>query len=172
MGFPFCHAADGRAPRASYRFCATTTTCLQPLTLPSLLLPPYSTPHPDTPHPFLDDPDRAPLGWGLNRGHYDIRITGQDVQRGTFNQRHAVLWDQHNGAAGGGRGEGHWPVPPPHLGPGCSWGLGRRTCVMRLKSRAGLMGCELEGWFSECPCMFGRGEEGNRHIRGSWRRQG
>lgn len=106
MGFCFCSAADGRAPGASYRFCATATTCLQPITLPSFLLAPHSTPHPDTPHPFLDDPDRAPLGWGLNRGHYDIRITGQDVQRGTFNQRHAVLWDQQNGAALGGAGGG------------------------------------------------------------------
>ncbi|WIA12981.1 hypothetical protein OEZ85_006593, partial [Tetradesmus obliquus] len=49
---------------------------------------------PDTPHPFLDDPASAPLGWGLNTGHYDVRLTGQDCERGTFGQRHAVLWDQ------------------------------------------------------------------------------
>jgi hypothetical protein len=56
---------------------------------------------PDTPHPFLDDPLNAPLGWGLNRGHYDVRLTGQDVERGTFNQRHAVLWDQRTGRVQG-----------------------------------------------------------------------
>lgn len=50
---------------------------------------------PDTPHPFLDDRSAAsPLGWGLNRGHYAVRLAGQDSERGTFNQRHAVLWDQ------------------------------------------------------------------------------
>ncbi|KAF6260765.1 thiamine diphosphate-binding protein [Scenedesmus sp. NREL 46B-D3] len=49
---------------------------------------------PDTPHPFLDDPASAPLGWGLNTGHYNVRLTGQDCERGTFGQRHAVLWDQ------------------------------------------------------------------------------
>jgi hypothetical protein len=52
---------------------------------------------PDTPHPFLDDPASAPLGWGLNTGHYDVRLTGQDCERGTFGQRHAVLWDQQTG---------------------------------------------------------------------------
>jgi 2-oxoglutarate dehydrogenase E1 component len=52
---------------------------------------------PDTPHPFLDDPSSAPLGWGLNTGHYDVRLTGQDCERGTFGQRHAVLWDQATG---------------------------------------------------------------------------
>lgn len=52
---------------------------------------------PDTPHPFLDNPSSAPLGWGLNTGHYDVRLTGQDCERGTFGQRHAVLWDQSTG---------------------------------------------------------------------------
>jgi hypothetical protein len=52
---------------------------------------------PDTPHPFLDNPASAPLGWGLNTGHYDVRLTGQDCERGTFGQRHAVLWDQTTG---------------------------------------------------------------------------
>lgn len=27
------------------------------------------------------------------RGHYSVRLTGQDVERGTFNQRYAVLYD-------------------------------------------------------------------------------
>lgn len=52
---------------------------------------------PDTPHPFLDNPTSAPLGWGLNTGHYDVRLTGQDCERGTFGQRHAVLWDKNTG---------------------------------------------------------------------------
>eukprot|EP00873_Tetraselmis_striata_P040829 jgi/Tetstr1/461093/TSEL_006236.t1 len=35
---------------------------------------------------------------GLNMGTYPIRLTGQDVQRGTFNHRHMVLHDQVTGA--------------------------------------------------------------------------
>lgn len=65
-------------------------------------LPPYTFARdraPDTPHPFLDNPSAAPLGWGLNRGHYDVRLTGQDCERGTFGQRHAVLWDQQTGTS-------------------------------------------------------------------------
>jgi hypothetical protein len=31
---------------------------------------------------------------GLNQGSYSVRLSGQDVERGTFNQRHAVLYDQ------------------------------------------------------------------------------
>lgn len=34
---------------------------------------------------------------GLNRGHYAVRLSGQDSERGTFNQRHAALYDQHTG---------------------------------------------------------------------------
>ncbi|KAK9810028.1 hypothetical protein WJX72_003602 [[Myrmecia] bisecta] len=34
---------------------------------------------------------------GLNLGHYGIRLTGQDVERGTFDQRHSVLYDQQTG---------------------------------------------------------------------------
>ena len=35
---------------------------------------------------------------GLNWGAYAVRLTGQDCERGTFNQRHAVLYDQATGA--------------------------------------------------------------------------
>lgn len=35
---------------------------------------------------------------GLNKGHYHVRLSGQDVERGTFNHRHAVLYDQRTGA--------------------------------------------------------------------------
>jgi 2-oxoglutarate dehydrogenase E1 component len=38
-----------------------------------------------------------------------VRLSGQDSRRGTFNQRHAVLVDQHNGQA---------YVPLAYLGPG------------------------------------------------------
>jgi len=31
---------------------------------------------------------------GLNKGHYEIRLSGQDVERGTFNQRHFAAFDQ------------------------------------------------------------------------------
>lgn len=34
---------------------------------------------------------------GLNVGSYAIRLSGQDVERGTFNQRHAVLRDAETG---------------------------------------------------------------------------
>eukprot|EP00051_Salpingoeca_urceolata_P002017 m.46182 g.46182 ORF g.46182 m.46182 type:complete len:1161 (+) comp11836_c0_seq1:131-3613(+) len=34
---------------------------------------------------------------GLNVGHYNIRLSGQDSQRGTFNSRHSVLYDQTTG---------------------------------------------------------------------------
>ena len=34
---------------------------------------------------------------GLNRGHYAVRLSGQDSERGTFNQRHAALYDQTTG---------------------------------------------------------------------------
>ena len=34
---------------------------------------------------------------GLNRGHYAVRLSGQDSERGTFNQRHAALYDQVTG---------------------------------------------------------------------------
>lgn len=34
---------------------------------------------------------------GLNKGHYHVRLTGQDVERGTFNHRNAVLYDQGTG---------------------------------------------------------------------------
>lgn len=34
---------------------------------------------------------------GLNKGHYSVRLTGQDVARGTFGQRHAVIVDTVTG---------------------------------------------------------------------------
>ena len=34
---------------------------------------------------------------GLNKGHYFVRLTGQDAVRGTFDQRHATLHDSSNG---------------------------------------------------------------------------
>ena len=34
---------------------------------------------------------------GLNRGHYAVRLSGQDSERGTFNQRHAALYHQTTG---------------------------------------------------------------------------
>lgn len=34
---------------------------------------------------------------GLNQGHYGVRLSGQDVERGTFNHRHAVLYHQSTG---------------------------------------------------------------------------
>ena len=34
---------------------------------------------------------------GLNRGQYAVRLSGQDSERGTFSQRHSVLYDQIDG---------------------------------------------------------------------------
>lgn len=34
---------------------------------------------------------------GLNKGHYHVRLTGQDVERGTFNHRYGVLYDLKTG---------------------------------------------------------------------------
>ena len=34
---------------------------------------------------------------GLNKGHYSVRLTGQDAERGTFNQRHFAVYDQTSG---------------------------------------------------------------------------
>lgn len=34
---------------------------------------------------------------GLNKGHYPVRLTGQDVARGTFGQRHAAVVDTVTG---------------------------------------------------------------------------
>ena len=36
----------------------------------------------------------------LLREHYPVRFSGQDVERGTFSQRHAVLIDQANNPRG------------------------------------------------------------------------
>lgn len=30
---------------------------------------------------------------GLNYSHFGVRLSGQDSERGTFNQRHAVMYD-------------------------------------------------------------------------------
>lgn len=52
--------------------------------------------------PGIEDKARldASLGasLGLNWGHYHVRLTGQDVERGTFNHRHSVMYDQVTGA--------------------------------------------------------------------------
>lgn len=48
-----------------------------------------------------DNVDGVPISdpsLGLNKGHYHVRLSGQDVERGTFNHRHAVLYDQQTGA--------------------------------------------------------------------------
>jgi 2-oxoglutarate dehydrogenase E1 component len=40
----------------------------------------------------------ADASLGLNFGSYSVRLSGQDVERGTFNHRHAVLYDEATGA--------------------------------------------------------------------------
>lgn len=50
---------------------------------------------------FGVDPDaqeRAAASMGLNYGAYAVRVSGQDCERGTFNHRNAVLYDQRSGA--------------------------------------------------------------------------
>lgn len=75
-------------------------------------LPPGFTPHPTLDKRFLTrrreafQPDglldwamAESLAWGtLLSEHHTIRLSGQDCQRGTFSQRHAVLHDFSNGA--------------------------------------------------------------------------
>lgn len=53
---------------------------------------------------FGVDPDaqeRAAASMGLNYGAYAVRVSGQDCERGTFNHRNAVLYDQRSGARRG-----------------------------------------------------------------------
>ena len=61
-----------------------------------------------------------PLDWGMGEhlafatllaGGTDVRLSGQDSERGTFGHRHAVLYDQDRVV----RGEGTW-VPLRHVG--------------------------------------------------------
>jgi len=79
-----------------------------------------------------------PLGLGLNYGHYSIRLTGQDVERGTFNQRHAVLWDQNTGVWEGHRLAGHRCVggAPPGGTQVCGRGNAWRTAGVNAFARA------------------------------------
>ena len=44
------------------------------------------------------DASAADASLGLNFGAYAVRLTGQDVERGTFNHRHAVVYDEVTGA--------------------------------------------------------------------------
>jgi 2-oxoglutarate dehydrogenase E1 component len=83
------------------------------------------------------DLDR-PLDWAagellayatlLTQGH-PVRISGQDVQRGTFSHRHAVLIDSLRGVEF---------APLAHLEPG----QGRFECYNSLLSEAGVLGFE------------------------------
>lgn len=43
------------------------------------------------------DADEGAASEGLNFGHYGVRLCGQDSERGTFNQRHAAMYDQTTG---------------------------------------------------------------------------
>ncbi|MGA8162200.1 MAG: 2-oxoglutarate dehydrogenase E1 component [Acidobacteriaceae bacterium] len=66
-----------------------------------------------------------------------VRLSGQDSQRGTFNQRHSVLIDIEN--------EQHW-VPLNHLGPGQA----AFSVYNSLLSEAGVLGFEY-GYSRDCP---------------------
>ena len=46
--------------------------------------------------------EQAAASMGLNLGAYAVRLSGQDCERGTFNHRNAVLYDQRTGA--------RWPL--------------------------------------------------------------
>jgi 2-oxoglutarate dehydrogenase E1 component len=50
-----------------------------------------------TPESFQANGSAPEPALGLNQGQYGVRLTGQDVERGTFNQRHAALFDQVTG---------------------------------------------------------------------------
>ena len=74
-----------------------------PLALPHGLMCAMSTYHQGVEKPYhtaeMLPQAGAELGAtrGLNHGHYGVRLSGQDVERGTFNHRHAVLYDQATG---------------------------------------------------------------------------
>ncbi|MBX3272248.1 MAG: 2-oxoglutarate dehydrogenase E1 component [Sandaracinaceae bacterium] len=80
----------------------------------------------------------APVDWGtaetlayatLLADGINVRITGQDAERGTFSHRHAVLYDKNDGSA---------YTPLQHLGPG----QGRFEVYDSALSEAGVLGFE------------------------------
>jgi 2-oxoglutarate dehydrogenase E1 component len=88
----------------------------------------------------------APLDWGcaetlgyasLLAGGYDIRLTGQDVGRGTFFHRHAIVYDQETGT----------PYIPLQNLPDCP---GRFHIYDSLLSEEGVLGFEY-GYASSAP---------------------
>ena len=60
-----------------------------------LKIAPCDTSFPARPFTPQEEKDRYfDPALGLNRGHYKVRLSGQDVERGTFNQRHFAVFDQ------------------------------------------------------------------------------
>jgi 2-oxoglutarate dehydrogenase E1 component len=93
---------------------------------------------------------KAPLSWGvaenlayatlLTQGH-PVRLTGQDVQRGTFNHRQAVLHDQETGAT---------YTPLHHVGEAVGRPQARFDIYDSSLSEAGVLGFEW-GYSLDCP---------------------
>src|SRR5579859_8030673 len=91
---------------------AVPTERLRELHQALLRLPDGFTPHPklqralERRRPALDDPDQMSIEWALAEqlalasilaDGTAIRLTGEDTERGTFSQRHAVFHDVHTG---------------------------------------------------------------------------
>ena len=83
---------------------------MKELALSSVVLPPSFTPHPRLKKFFIEDRIKSTeantLDWptaeavaamSLIDEGYNVRLSGEDVERGTFSQRHWVLVDQKNG---------------------------------------------------------------------------
>ena len=87
---------------------------LKEVALASVALPPSFAVHPRLLRSHVEarrkavSSDGATIDWAtaeamaigaLLRDGYDVRMCGQDVERGTFSHRHVVLFDQHSNAA-------------------------------------------------------------------------
>ena len=89
------------------------------------------------------------LGSLLSAGH-DVRLSGQDSQRGTFSHRHAVLHDQASGAQ-------HAP-----LGALGTPGAGRLSAVSSLLSEMAVLGFEYGySWESPSPLVLWEAQFGD-----------
>lgn len=104
-------------PYAAKAWQTSTDTGVDPKVLSQLALAQLVLPEGFSPHPIVQrtlDNRRAmaegkmPCDWGfvenlayasLVAEKIRVRLSGQDVCRGTFFHRHAVVWDQHTGAS-------------------------------------------------------------------------
>lgn len=88
----YCAARDMVAgPESRVDFAMAETLAFGTLLLHQGVAPPGVTLDPSVQEAYFDP------ALGLNKGHYPVRLTGQDVARGTFGQRHAAVVDTVTG---------------------------------------------------------------------------